>query len=91
MPLVVRANGSGPATEQTEAILHGLRTFGAFYTEFTGRFAVSLGLHSTVRTREEADRRKVTLRSSAAIGGPAREFFGRFADGFSAGELLLDD
>ncbi|MGW3471749.1 MarR family winged helix-turn-helix transcriptional regulator [Saccharopolyspora sp. NPDC000995] len=37
-----------------------------------------------VRTREHADRRKVTLRSSPRIEKPAREFFGPFGDGLRA-------
>ncbi|MGW5647014.1 MarR family winged helix-turn-helix transcriptional regulator [Saccharopolyspora sp. NPDC003752] len=112
-------------------LLDGLRSFGANYTDLTGRFATWLGLHSTdaaalveilyaedkgtplsptrlserlalttgattnllnrleklghiVRTREHADRRKVTLRSSARIEEPAREFFGPFSERFNA-------
>ncbi|ASO18492.1 DNA-binding MarR family transcriptional regulator [Actinoalloteichus hoggarensis] len=118
---------AGPRPEDVGAhsarLMDGLRAFGANYTEFTGRFAAWLGLHSTdatalveilyaedkgtplspsqlgerlaltsgattnllnrlerlghiVRTREHADRRIVTLRSSAGIEEPAREFFG---------------
>ncbi|MFD5091035.1 MarR family winged helix-turn-helix transcriptional regulator [Amycolatopsis thailandensis] len=37
-----------------------------------------------VRTRESADRRKVTLRSGPDIQGPAREFFGPFSAGLTA-------
>ncbi|MFJ8911721.1 MarR family winged helix-turn-helix transcriptional regulator [Amycolatopsis sp. NPDC102389] len=37
-----------------------------------------------VRTRENADRRMVTLRSGPDIQGPAREFFGPFSAGLAA-------
>ncbi|MFC9253969.1 MarR family winged helix-turn-helix transcriptional regulator [Amycolatopsis thailandensis] len=37
-----------------------------------------------VRTRESADRRKVTLRSGPDIQGPAREFFGPFSAALTA-------
>jgi MarR family transcriptional regulator, organic hydroperoxide resistance regulator len=112
--------------ERAARLLEGLRAFGANYSEFTGRFAAWLGLHSTdatalaeilyaedkgeplsptrlserlslttgattnllnrlerlghiVRTRENTDRRIVTLRSSKRIEEPAREFFGPFS------------
>ncbi|MFC3453745.1 MarR family winged helix-turn-helix transcriptional regulator [Amycolatopsis speibonae] len=41
-------------------------------------------LGHVVRTRESADRRKVTLRSGPDIQGPAREFFGPFSAGLTA-------
>lgn len=113
----------GDIADRSVRLLDGLRAFGALYTDFTGRFATWLGLHSTdatalveilyaedkgaplsptrlserlglttgattnllnrleklgyvVRTREHADRRLVTLRSSREIEEPAREFFG---------------
>lgn len=113
----------GDVVDRSVRLLDGLRAFGALYTDFTGRFATWLGLHSTdatalveilyaedkgaplsptrlserlglttgattnllnrleklghvVRTREHADRRIVTLRSSREIEEPAREFFG---------------
>ncbi len=42
------------------------------------------GLGYVVRTREHTDRRVVTLRSSAGIQGPAREFFAPFSAGLAA-------
>ncbi|WP_020668880.1 MarR family winged helix-turn-helix transcriptional regulator [Amycolatopsis nigrescens] len=121
----------GEVAERSVRLLDGLRAFGANYTEFTGRFAISLGLHATdatalmeilyaedkgaplsptrlserlslttgattnllnrlerlghiVRTREHADRRLVTLRSSARIETPAREFFGPLNENLQA-------
>ncbi|MEU4699062.1 MarR family winged helix-turn-helix transcriptional regulator [Nonomuraea dietziae] len=125
------ARQSSDVAEHTARLLDGLRAFGANYTEFTGRFAAWLGLHSTdatalveilyaedqgaplsptrlgerlsltsgattnllnrlerlghiVRTREHADRRVVTLRSSSLIEDPAREFFGPFGERLEA-------
>ncbi|MCP3803787.1 MarR family transcriptional regulator [Allokutzneria sp. A3M-2-11 16] len=41
-------------------------------------------LGHVVRTREETDRRKVTVRSAKTIEAPAREFFGPFSERFAA-------
>ncbi|MEU4545551.1 MarR family winged helix-turn-helix transcriptional regulator [Nonomuraea dietziae] len=125
------ARQSSDVAEHSVRLLGGLRAFGAHYTEFTGRFAAWLGLHSTdatalveilyaedqgaplsptrlserlsltsgattnllnrlerlghiVRTREHADRRVVTLRSSSLIEEPAREFFGPLGERLQA-------